>query len=223
MKNMKFKLMAAILCLAVGSAFTGCNASSVDNTDGASTTTSATTTTEATTTEEETTTTEEETEADESETEEDSTFQYPEVSSADDFENEEVAAFAQDCLDRDIAVYAVDAEQFDITVDPDTYVEGFSGMGGNMDLESSDEDSDSEEVNYVLVQCAQFTSYEDALVYVEEMMEMTSDDEIMFETEETEDGFTFFTEINDETGSETIEGSISPDGVFYVEVIISGS
>ena len=222
MKNMKFKLMAAVLCLTVGFAFAGCNATEATDTTKAETTTT-TTSEETTTTEEESTTSEEETYGNESESEsaDDTEFQMPEEASAEDFENEEVAAFAQDCLDRDIAVYAVDAEEFDMTIDPATYIEGFSGMGGNMDFGSEGEDS--EDINYVLVQCAAFTSYEEALAYVEEMMELTSDDEIMFDTEETEDGFTFSTEINDETGSETIEGSVSPDGVFYVEVIISGS
>ena len=218
MKSIKFRSMAAMLCLIAETAFAGCNAADAETVSEETTTavTGSSTVTEA-----ETTSSEEETEAYESYADDDAAFRMPDAADAEDFENDEVAVFAQDCTDRDITIYAVDAETFDPNIDPDIYLEGFTGVGGSLDFNSDAEASD--DADYVLVQCAAFASYDDAVAYADGMIELTSDDEIVFDTEETEDGYIFSVEIDDQAGTETIEGSVSPDGVFLVEVIFSGS
>ena len=64
-----------------------------------------------------------------------------------------------------------------------------------------------------------FTSYEDGLAYVQD--EMLAEADVEFETEETEDGFTFSAEQTEAEGSVTVNGTLSPDGLLVVESNIS--
>ena len=222
MKNTKFKLMAAVLCLTVGFAFAGCNAATEETTKEETTTTTTEATT--TTTEEETTTTEEETEV--SLDEDDMGFEMPDTAAAEDFEVEGVAAAAQECLDAGMELYAIPADQLDAEVDEDTYIEGFMGMGGSMsvhvDTEADESSADAD--GFTMVQCAAFTTYEDALAYANTMLDSAAEEDgIEFEKEETDDGLTFSGEVEyeDMEGSMTVDGYVTPEGVFYFEAVIS--
>lgn len=220
MKNTKFKMMAIALCLAVGFAFAGCNATAEETTKEETTTT----TTEATTTTTEETTTEEETEADIDD--DDMGFEMPDTATADDFEVEEIAQIAQECIDNGMELYAIDADQLDVEVDPDTFIEGFTGMGGSLSVsvDTEEDESSAESNGFSMVQCAAFTSYEDAKAYADELLAgAAEEDGVEMETEETEDGFTFnlTIEVEGMDGSETIEGYVTPDGVFFFEACIA--
>ena len=222
MKNTKFKMMAIALCLATGFAFAGCNATAEETTKEETTTT----TTEATTT----TTTEETTTGEETEETEDEDTYYgmPDSATAEDFEVEAVAQLAQDCIDREIAIYPVNAEEFDDTVDPETFIEGFSGMGGSLHVttDTEEEGASSEGTDFVMVQCAAFTSYEDAVAYADSLIEYASEnvdeENIEIQTEETEEGYTFTMSLVEEgvQGTEDIEGYVTTDGVLYYELTI---
>ena len=222
MKNTKFKMMAIALCLTVGFAFAGCNAATETTKEETTTTTTEATTT--TTTEEETTTTEEETEV--SEGEDDMGFEMPDSASAEDFEVEGVAAAAQECIDAGMEIYAIPVDQLDAEVDEDTYIEGFMAVGGSMsvhvDTEADESSADAD--GFTMVQCAAFTTYEDALAYANTMLDSAAaEDGMEIETEETDDGLTFSGEVEyeDMEGSMSIDGYVTPEGVFYFEAVIS--
>ena len=221
MKNTKFKMMAIAICLTVGLAFAGCNAATETTKEETTTTTTEATTT---TTEEETTTTEEETEV--SLDEDDMGFEMPDSAAAEDFEVEGVAAAAQECLDAGMELYAIPADQLDAEVDEDTYIEGFMAMGGSMsvhvDTEADESSADAD--GFTMVQCAAFTTYEDALAYANTMLDSAAEEDgIEFEKEEKDEGLTFSGEVEyeDMEGSMSIDGYVTPEGVFYFEAVIS--
>ena len=222
MKNTKFKMMAIALCLTVGFAFAGCNAATEETTKEETTTTTTEATT--TTTEEETTTTEEETEI--SEDDEDMGFEMPDSASAEDFEVEGVAECAQSCIDREMAVYALTADQLDAEVDTESFIEGFTALGGSLSVsvDTEADESSAEADGFTMAQCAAFASYEDAVEYANTMLASAAEEDgVEIETEETEDGLTFSgaVEYEDMEGSMTIDGYVTPEGVFYFEAVIS--
>ena len=159
---------------------------------------------------------------------EDTYYGMPDSATAEDFEVEAVAQLAQDCIDREIAIYPVNAEEFDDTVDPETFIEGFSGMGGSLHVttDTEEEGASSEGTDFVMVQCAAFTSYEDAVAYADSLIEYASEnvdeENIEIQTEETEEGYTFTMSLVEEgvQGTEDIEGYVTTDGVLYYELTI---
>ena len=223
MKNTKLKMMAVALCLTVGLAFAGCSAETSETTKEKEETTT-TTSEETTTTEEETTTTtEEETEADETMSSEDIQAQIDEIVSS--FENETVQAYALDCCNREIGIFPVTPDMLSSgELNPDDFVEGFVGMGGDLSVsaevdEEGNAESDATGTNFTVVECCAFTSYDVALSYVDQIIpQLTGESDVELETEETDAGYTFSGEIEENGEVATIDGIVTPDGVLYLEV-----
>ena len=127
--------------------------------------------------------------------------------------------------------------------DMSTVVEGFSGMGGSLHVSTSvsiddidietdedgeivtnivDADADGSvttgESGFTMAEVILFTSYEDGLAFVQD--EMMNEVDVEFETEETEDGFTFSAVQEDPQGTASITGNLSPEGLLVVETNI---
>lgn len=223
MKNTKFKMMAIALCLTVGFAFAGCNASATETTKEETTTT----TTEATTTTTEETTTEEETDVygdEDPDMSADADFAMPEMPSPEDFENETVSELAQECIDNEIGIYNITEDMLDYEITEGEYLEGFMGMGGEIHASASTEDdtASAEGTDFVMIQCYAFSSYDAALEYFGQYDEAFAEEGLEIETEETDEGLTMSGEVTENGGTESINGFISNDGVFYLEIHVAG-
>ena len=223
MKNTKFKMMAIALCLTVGFAFAGCNASATETTKEETTTT----TTEATTTTTEETTTEEETDVygdEDPDMSADADFAMPEMPSPEDFENETVSEIAQECIDNEIGIYNITEDMLDYEITEGEYLEGFMGMGGEIHASASTEDdtASGEGTDFVMIQCYAFSSYDAALEYFGQYDEAFAEEGLEIETEETDEGLTMSGEVTENGGTESINGFISNDGVFYLEIHVAG-
>ena len=222
MKNTKFKMMAIALCLTVGFAFAGCNASATETTKEETTTTTTEATT--TTTTEETTTEEEDELYGEEVTDVSEDFSMPEMPSPEDFENETVSELAQECIDNEIGIYNITEDMLDYEITEGEYLEGFMGMGGEIHASTSTEDDEAsaEDTDFVMIQCYAFSSYDAAVEYYGQYEEAFAEEGLEVETEETDEGLTMSGEVTENGATESVNGFISNDGVFYLEVHVAG-
>jgi hypothetical protein len=73
-----------------------------------------------------------------------------------------------------------------------------------------------------MIQCYAFSSYDAALEYFGQYDEAFAEEGLEVETEETDEGLTISGEVTENGGTETIEGFVSNDGVFYLEIHVAG-